>query len=340
MHRPNNYILSVPSYAPFGMLLSGRSWETGSGYRFGFNGKESDPELYEDGNIYDYGFRIYNPCLGKFLSVDPLTRNYPFFSPYQFASGNPILNIDIDGLEGSPYYALMQSIRDAEPKLRPVNFPTTHRANQSRNSNWNEGKVKELIKSPTVTPAQAVNSFSIDTQDYNADCGTWLQMLIYTGMLNTMGEAKFNNYIQEQSEFDPNKTMTLRNHGSTGIRAKDDWQVSDEKGFGYLTNLEDKTMKAKKVISRSAEGSVINLESHFLGGTAYGNENILKVGNDQYLAQGLGDGTLSMNQIKNSLVEEAVSRGLIDDSKRARKAAIKQIKVRQITEHDFSNINE
>ena len=33
--------------------------------------------------VYDYGFRIYNPSIARFLSVDPLTRSYPMLTPYQ-----------------------------------------------------------------------------------------------------------------------------------------------------------------------------------------------------------------------------------------------------------------
>ncbi|MEZ5014197.1 MAG: RHS repeat-associated core domain-containing protein [Chitinophagales bacterium] len=88
-------------YYPFGMVMPGRSYQAGSedGYKFGFNGKEFDPETYGAGNIYDYGFRIYNPRLGKFLTIDPLFGNYPWFSPYHFAGNSPILNIDLDGKE-------------------------------------------------------------------------------------------------------------------------------------------------------------------------------------------------------------------------------------------------
>ncbi|OYU93138.1 MAG: hypothetical protein CFE21_21705 [Bacteroidetes bacterium B1(2017)] len=68
-------------------------------YRFSFNGKEKDNETYGDGNVYDYGFRVYNPRLGKFLSVDPLTSSYPWYTPYQFAGNKPIVAIDLDGLE-------------------------------------------------------------------------------------------------------------------------------------------------------------------------------------------------------------------------------------------------
>jgi RHS repeat-associated protein len=72
------------------------------GYRYGFNGKELDDNgegMGGGGSTYDYGFRIYNPNLGKFLSVDPLFQTYPWLTPYQFAGNGPILNIDVDGLE-------------------------------------------------------------------------------------------------------------------------------------------------------------------------------------------------------------------------------------------------
>lgn len=85
---------------PFGMLLKGRTWELGIGYRYGFNGKEQTDEIDGNGNIYDYGFRIYNSRLGRFLSKDPLTKSFPWFTPYQYASNSPIALIDLDGTEG------------------------------------------------------------------------------------------------------------------------------------------------------------------------------------------------------------------------------------------------
>jgi RHS repeat-associated protein len=57
----------------------------GNGYRYGFNGKENDNDVKGEGNQQDYGMRIYDTRLGRFLSVDPLTRKYPYYSPYQFS---------------------------------------------------------------------------------------------------------------------------------------------------------------------------------------------------------------------------------------------------------------
>lgn len=47
----------------------------------------------------DYGMRIYNPALGKFLSVDPLQKEFPWNSTYAFAENDVIRNIDLDGEE-------------------------------------------------------------------------------------------------------------------------------------------------------------------------------------------------------------------------------------------------
>ena len=81
------------------MLMPGRHYSNGDlEYRYAFNGKEKDSE-WSTGAKYDYGFRIYDGRLGKFLSVDPLSPNYPMLTPYQFASNTPIMAIDLDGLE-------------------------------------------------------------------------------------------------------------------------------------------------------------------------------------------------------------------------------------------------
>ena len=67
----------------------------GTTYAYGFNGKRKDLET----GTQDYGMRIYNSSLGRFLSVDPLLNEYPWNSTYAFAEDSPILFIDLDGSE-------------------------------------------------------------------------------------------------------------------------------------------------------------------------------------------------------------------------------------------------
>ena len=95
-------VVSANDYYPFGSLQPDRSYPAnGSGYRYGFNGKEKDDEVKGNGDQIDYGMRVYDPRVGRFLSVDPLVSKYPDLTPFQFASNTPIWAIDLDGLEES-----------------------------------------------------------------------------------------------------------------------------------------------------------------------------------------------------------------------------------------------
>jgi len=113
-------VMSSMDYDPYGMLLTGRNWEEVSEPRYGFNGKESDTETYGIGNIYDYGFRIYNPRLGKFLSIDPLYKFYSQLTPYQFASNTPICAVDIDGQESKIVIREVEKNADGTYKIVSV----------------------------------------------------------------------------------------------------------------------------------------------------------------------------------------------------------------------------
>ncbi len=92
-------VMRAVDYFVFGAPMPGRQYNN-SNYRYSFNGKENDFESFDPGDgMQDYGMRIYNPSLGRFFSVDPITKDYPELTPYQFASNRPIDGIDQDGLE-------------------------------------------------------------------------------------------------------------------------------------------------------------------------------------------------------------------------------------------------
>jgi RHS repeat-associated protein len=67
------------------------------GYRYGFNSMEKDNEINVNGGSYDFGARIYDSRLGRWLSLDPLMAEYTSLSPYCGIGNNPILIIDPDG---------------------------------------------------------------------------------------------------------------------------------------------------------------------------------------------------------------------------------------------------
>lgn len=81
-------------------------------YRFGFNGQEADNEIKGTGNSLEFKYRIYDSLLGRFLSVDPLFKEYPWNSTYAFAENDVIRCIDLEGAEkyaknGSLFYAYL-----------------------------------------------------------------------------------------------------------------------------------------------------------------------------------------------------------------------------------------
>ncbi len=69
----------------------------GAAYRYGFNGMERDDEIKGSGNSYDFGARMYDSRLGRWMSVDPLASLQRGWSPYKFALDNPIIFIDPEG---------------------------------------------------------------------------------------------------------------------------------------------------------------------------------------------------------------------------------------------------
>lgn len=89
-------IVNTYDYSPFGVMLDGRTQEN-EFVRSGFNGMERDDEMKGMGNSYDFGARIFDPRLGRWLTRDPHYRNYPDISPYTFVNNMPIWSIDPDG---------------------------------------------------------------------------------------------------------------------------------------------------------------------------------------------------------------------------------------------------
>ncbi len=86
-------------YYPFGMVMNG-PWmdDTARNMPYQYNGKELNEDFGLNWN--DFGFRWYDATLGRFPSVDPIISEFPYLTPYNYASNSPISKIDLHGLQG------------------------------------------------------------------------------------------------------------------------------------------------------------------------------------------------------------------------------------------------
>ncbi|TSJ41858.1 RHS repeat-associated core domain-containing protein [Fluviicola chungangensis] len=74
-------------------------------YRYGFQGQERDDEIKGEGNSLNFEYRMHDPRLGRFFALDPLTKDYPWNSPYAFSENNVIHCLELEGLEKIEHYS-------------------------------------------------------------------------------------------------------------------------------------------------------------------------------------------------------------------------------------------
>jgi RHS repeat-associated protein len=146
-------VLSARDFYPFGMVMPERSFST-SAYRYGFNGKEFDSEWKGEGNSYDYGFRVHDARLGRFLSVDPLAAGYPWNSPYSYAEGDVIRSIDLDGLERFNVILMKDDFGASQAIIRMTDHRQVEKSPTGMAVKWykhgSNGELVELSKKPST----------------------------------------------------------------------------------------------------------------------------------------------------------------------------------------------
>ncbi len=99
-------LIQQSHYYPFGLVFKQENYQNAladyNKNKYLYNGKElQDDQLAGRSlNWYDYGFRMYDPALGRFIGIDPIIEKFPEHTPYNYAFSNPSSLIDLWGLQG------------------------------------------------------------------------------------------------------------------------------------------------------------------------------------------------------------------------------------------------
>src|SRR5690606_7394316 len=113
-------IVEENNYYPFGLQHTGyndiaNSCRNEEAEAIKYNGKE-----YEDNfglNMYEYGARNYDPAVGRFMNVDPLSDKYPYQSHYNFSENRVIDGRELEGLEWENFRTAGKKPGDLKMKL-------------------------------------------------------------------------------------------------------------------------------------------------------------------------------------------------------------------------------
>ena len=91
-------VLERNDYYPFGMRHANASHPVTANNRFKYNGKE-DQTVGALG-LLDYGARMYDAQIGRWLAVDPMAEKHYSESPYAYVHNSPMIHVDPDGKDG------------------------------------------------------------------------------------------------------------------------------------------------------------------------------------------------------------------------------------------------
>lgn len=112
-------VTQLSDYYPFGLGFNVWNKESIKANRYLYQQENQDDLGYD---MYQYKYRMYDPSIGRFGSIDPMATSYLSDSPYNFVLNNPILMIDPDGRSAWTYNFYVPYNARTDPNAAVQNY--------------------------------------------------------------------------------------------------------------------------------------------------------------------------------------------------------------------------
>lgn len=196
--------------------------------RWKFNGKEE--QITGDLGYLDYGARMYDAALGKWMTVDPMAENYYDLSSYTYCGGDPVRLIDPDGCRLDNYQLMpggriefLEKTDDPYDVLYASNSDKKGDIDESRYVKVNDKTILSVFTEPrrknwqngftyTSNAEDAFNLFDFVVRNSSAEWGLdgYKDKGNFSFRLRTSFDEKTINYINDPREL--NMYATIHSH--------------------------------------------------------------------------------------------------------------------------------
>lgn len=148
-----------------------------NGHRYGFQGQEMDKELKGEGNSLNYTLRMHDPRVGGFFAVNPLEKNYPYYSPYAFSENSVIDRVELEGFESA--FDIQMEAREDVKQLLSDNVTEEQITKQSQHQTLRIGVVLGIF----LGIAQGAAAVTTVAKAYSGYC-TWFAGTSFSAYLS------------------------------------------------------------------------------------------------------------------------------------------------------------
>jgi RHS repeat-associated protein len=249
-------------YYPFGMAMAENSYENvlETENKFKFQGQEHQDDF--DLNWYQFKWRMHDPAIGRFMTIDPLAEDYVHNSPYAFAENKVITFVELEGLEGV-HYMDKDGVQVIEKNVVVLTKPTSsdNSPNKNkrieRNNNARVSSVKNDLETYYNNNGKGISDFDGNKVRFK---------------FNVSSQSDFNKNGMNKDQVDAKYRQIAKENGIKGSVTAPDGKTIDliapaavltREGSGG--NLGETILNIMRVNSGSPEGTVSHEVLHSLG---------------------------------------------------------------------------